>query len=68
FENLKKLTLWVLAFSLNSDKKPNTLSVNFSCPSLFTGIFTYLYSLKSEFFPSNWKTQEKNKNNKLSQI
>ncbi|MDW2907664.1 hypothetical protein R7V47_01405 [Mesomycoplasma ovipneumoniae] len=24
----------------------------------FTGIFTYLYSLKSEFLPSNCQTQE----------
>ncbi|WP_337896769.1 hypothetical protein [Mesomycoplasma ovipneumoniae] len=25
----------------------------------FTGIFAYLYSLKSEFLPSNCQTQEK---------
>ncbi|MDW2830041.1 hypothetical protein, partial [Mesomycoplasma ovipneumoniae] len=57
-ENLKKLTLWVLAFSLNSNKKANTFSVNFLCPCLLSGIFAYLYSIKSEFLPSNWGTQK----------
>ncbi|WP_211264769.1 hypothetical protein, partial [Mesomycoplasma ovipneumoniae] len=33
-------------------------TVNFFCPSLFTGIFAYLHSLKSECFASNWQTQE----------
>ncbi|MDO6826395.1 hypothetical protein Q4516_03715, partial [Mesomycoplasma ovipneumoniae] len=33
-----------------------------------TGIFAYLYSLKSEFFPSNWQTREKIKKAKNSKL
>ncbi|MHA0298159.1 hypothetical protein [Mesomycoplasma ovipneumoniae] len=33
----------MLAFSLNSDKKANTLSVNFSCPSLLDEFFVKYY-------------------------
>ncbi|WP_337896460.1 hypothetical protein, partial [Mesomycoplasma ovipneumoniae] len=50
----KKANTLGVSFLLKLGQKSQHLSVNFLCPSLFTGIFAYLYSLKSEFFPSNW--------------
>ncbi|MDW2891235.1 hypothetical protein, partial [Mesomycoplasma ovipneumoniae] len=47
-----------VSFLHKLEQKSQHVSVNFSCPSLFTGIFVYLYSLKGEFLPSNCQTQE----------
>uniref|UniRef100_UPI001C52FDB6 hypothetical protein n=1 Tax=Mesomycoplasma ovipneumoniae TaxID=29562 RepID=UPI001C52FDB6 len=71
YENLKKLTLWVLAFSLNSNKKANTFSVNFFCPGLVFAIFSskskIIKYLNSFLSLKHWQKSTyglNNKNNK----